>query len=160
VLICLMQRCGFEQGLWSWHFIMFSSLAIFHPAPNQVGASTTCCYLKKCTWQELDSTKAANRALQAELASVSADKAHLQQQCDNRSSHALPLIADNKRLAQQVRILVGYRPWGVLHVWLCVYVSVCVCMCVYVCVCVHVCECVYVCMCVCLCVRAFVGVCV
>jgi len=54
--------------------------------------------------QDLDTTKAANKALQAELASLSADKAHLQQQCDNRSSHAMTLIAENKRLLEQVRI--------------------------------------------------------
>ncbi|KAF5842055.1 hypothetical protein DUNSADRAFT_9624 [Dunaliella salina] len=52
--------------------------------------------------KDLDSTKAANKALQAEVASLSADKAHLQQQCDNRSSHAMTLIAENKRLLEQV----------------------------------------------------------
>lgn len=37
------------------------------------------------------------------MAGLASDKAHLQQQCDNRSSHALTLIAENKRLLEQVK---------------------------------------------------------
>lgn len=60
------------------------------------------CTITSHSTQDLDGTKAANKALQVELASLAADKAHLQQQCDNRSAHALTLISENKRLSQQV----------------------------------------------------------
>lgn len=53
--------------------------------------------------QDLDETKAANKALSAEVAALSADKAHLQQQCASRSAHAMTLISENKRLLEQVR---------------------------------------------------------
>uniref|UniRef100_A0A7S0S601 Uncharacterized protein n=1 Tax=Chlamydomonas leiostraca TaxID=1034604 RepID=A0A7S0S601_9CHLO len=52
--------------------------------------------------KDLDDTKAANKALRAEVAALSADKAHLQQQCESRSSHAMTLISENKRLLEQV----------------------------------------------------------
>lgn len=52
--------------------------------------------------QDLDSTKAANKALAREVAELQAERAHLQQQCDSRSSHAMTLIGENKRLLEQV----------------------------------------------------------
>ena len=52
--------------------------------------------------QELDDAKAANKALKEENQLLTADKAHLQQQCDSRSTHCMTLIADNKRLMDQV----------------------------------------------------------
>jgi anti-sigma factor RsiW len=52
--------------------------------------------------QEVDELRATNKALRAEVAALSADKGHLQQACDSRSSHAMTLIAENKRLIEQV----------------------------------------------------------
>jgi hypothetical protein len=69
-------------------------------------------------FQEVDELRATNKALRAEVAALSADKGHLQQACDSRSSHAMTLIAENKRLIEQVRVgqelccLITAAPWA------------------------------------------------
>ncbi len=59
--------------------------------------------MKTRVLQDLDETKAANKSLKAEVATLAADKARLEQQCDSRSQHAMTLIAENKRLLEQVQ---------------------------------------------------------
>ena len=56
--------------------------------------------------QDFDEASRGNQALRKEVAALQADRAQLQQQCENRSQHCMVLIAENKRLADQVRRLV------------------------------------------------------
>ncbi|KAJ9510439.1 hypothetical protein QJQ45_015915 [Haematococcus lacustris] len=51
--------------------------------------------------KELDELRAATKSLRAEVAALTADKSHLQQQCSSRSTHAMTLIAENKRVLEQ-----------------------------------------------------------
>ncbi|GFH31440.1 uncharacterized protein HaLaN_30489, partial [Haematococcus lacustris] len=51
--------------------------------------------------KELDELRAATKSLRAEVTALTADKSHLQQQCSSRSTHAMTLIAENKRVLEQ-----------------------------------------------------------
>lgn len=52
--------------------------------------------------KEFDEAVKANALLRKEVAQLQADRSQLQQQCENRSQHCMTLIAENKRLVDQV----------------------------------------------------------
>ncbi|KAG1681156.1 hypothetical protein FOA52_015599 [Chlamydomonas sp. UWO 241] len=55
--------------------------------------------------KEFDETSRANSALRSEVSGLRSERATLQQQCESRSQHCMTLIAENKRLVDQVATL-------------------------------------------------------
>ena len=52
--------------------------------------------------QEFDEAIRGNQTLRKEVTALQAERAQLQQHCESRSQHCMTLIAENKRLADQV----------------------------------------------------------
>ncbi|GAX73278.1 hypothetical protein CEUSTIGMA_g732.t1 [Chlamydomonas eustigma] len=52
--------------------------------------------------KEFDEACRSNQHLRKEVSALQSDRSQLQQQCENRSQHCMTLIAENKRLADQV----------------------------------------------------------